>query len=71
MRFARRMASGWGRAARIVAGLVLIASGLYLQSVLGMVIAVVGGVAFVAGVFNFCLFAPLLGGPFNGRRLAA
>ena len=71
MGFARWMAGGWGRAARVVAGLALIAFGLYLQSAWGMVIAVVGVVPLVASLFNFCMFAPLFGGPFNGRRFAA
>jgi hypothetical protein len=57
--------------ARIVAGLVLVAIGLYLQSTWGIVIAVVGLVPLLAGVFNLCLLAPLFGGPLNGRRLAA
>jgi hypothetical protein len=35
----------------------------------GLVLALAGAVPFVAGVFNFCLFAPLFGGPFLGRRL--
>jgi hypothetical protein len=64
------MASVWGRVARIVAGLVLITIGLYLQNTWGIVIAIVGLAPLLAGVFNFCLFAPLFGGPFNARRLA-
>lgn len=35
MTFAKWMATGWGRAARILAGLVLIAFGLYLHRHLG------------------------------------
>jgi hypothetical protein len=70
MEFATLMASVWGRVARIVAGLVVIAIGLYLQNTWGIVIAMVGLAPLLAGVFNFCLFAPLFGGPFNGRRLA-
>jgi phosphoribosylcarboxyaminoimidazole (NCAIR) mutase len=64
------MASVWGRVARFVAGLVLIAIGLYLQNTWGIVIAIAGLAPLLAGVFNFCLFAPLFGGPFSGRRLA-
>ncbi len=70
MAFATWMASGWGRVTRIVAGLVLIAIGLYLQSTWGIVIAIVGLAPLLAGGFNVCLFAPLFGGPFNARRLA-
>jgi hypothetical protein len=70
MAFATWMASVWGRVARIIAGLVLIAIGLYLQNTWGIVIAIVGLAPLLAGVFNFCLFAPLFGGPFNARRLA-
>jgi sulfite exporter TauE/SafE len=64
------MASVWGRVARIVAGLFLIAIGLYLQNTWGIVIAIIGLAPLLAGVFNFCVFAPLFGGPFNARRLA-
>ncbi len=70
MAFARWMASGWGRVARIVAGLILIGLGLYLQNPWGLVVAIIGLAPLAAGVFNFCLFAPLFGGPFNGRSLA-
>jgi hypothetical protein len=71
MAFATWMASFWGRAARIVAGLVLIAIGLYLQNAWGIVISIVGIAPLLAGVFNFCLFAPLFGGPFSARRLVS
>jgi len=65
------MASFWGRAARIVAGLVLIAIGLYLRNTRGVVISIVGIAPLLAGVFNFCLFAPLFGVPFSARRLVS
>jgi len=64
------MASSWGRVARIVAGLIVVAFGLYLQNTWGLVVAIIGLAPLAAGVFNFCLFAPLFGGPFNGRSLA-
>jgi DUF2892 family protein len=69
MAFARWMAAGWGRIARIVAGLILVAVGLYMQSTWGFVMVIIGLVPLTAGVFNFCLFAPLFGAPFNSRRL--
>ncbi len=70
MAYAKWMASGWVRVARIVAGLIVVATGLYLQNAWGLVVAIIGLAPLAAGVFNFCLFAPLFGGPFNGRSLA-
>jgi hypothetical protein len=70
MAFGKFMASGYGRVARIVAGLVLIGFGLYLQNAWGIVVAVVGLVPLAAGVFNVCLFAPIFGAPLNGRSAA-
>src|SRR5258708_28780312 len=69
MAFARFMATGAGRILRIVAGLVLIGFGLYLQSTVGIVVAVIGLVPLLAGVLNVCLIAPILGVPFSGREL--
>lgn len=71
MAFAKFMASGYGRIARIIAGLLLIGVGLYIQNGWSIVVATVGLVPVFAGVFNVCVFAPLFGGPFNGRNLAA
>lgn len=34
-------------------------------------IAVVGAVVFLAGALDFCIFAPLVGMPFSGRKLRA
>lgn len=70
MAFAEWMAKPAGRILRIAAGLVLIGVGLYVQGVLGILIAIVGVVPVLAGVFNFCLIAPFLGVPFRGRSLA-
>ena len=72
MSFARFMASPAGRAIRILAGVLLALVGLlWLGGTGGAILALVGAVPFVAGVFNFCLFAPLFGGPFLGRKLSA
>ncbi len=48
----------------------MIGVGLYVQGVWGRVIAIVGVVPLLAGVFNSCLIAPVLGAPFSGRRPA-
>ena len=64
------LASTAGRITRIVAGLILIGIGLALvRGTLGYVLAVVGLVPLAAGVFDFCVFAPLASYPFQGPRL--
>ncbi|MEZ4553320.1 MAG: DUF2892 domain-containing protein [Dehalococcoidia bacterium] len=64
------LASTAGRVTRAVAGLALIALGLgAIGGTTGIVVAVVGVVPLAAGVFDFCVFAPLFGRPFNGPRL--
>ena len=69
MAFARFMASFWGRAIRVVAGLLLIWWGVTMGSVVGWVIALVGLVVTLAGLFNFCGLAPLFGGPFLAKDI--
>ncbi len=64
--------SGAGRALRVVAGLVLIGVGLaVLRGPGGVIVAVVGLVPLAAGVFDVCLFAPLVGLPFLGPAVRA
>ena len=64
------LASPAGRITRIVAGLVLIVLGLALVGGWrGYVMTAVGLVPLAAGVFDFCVFAPLFGRPFIGKRL--
>ncbi len=64
------LASSGGRIVRAVAGLILIALGIWLVSgAWGWVLIVVGLVPLAAGVFDFCVFAPLFGLPFVGERL--
>lgn len=66
------MASGAGRLLRIVAGIALIAVGLLaVQGTTGIVIAVIGVVPLLAGLLDFCLFAPLFGCPLSGARIRA
>ncbi len=70
MEFARFMSSSFGRLLRIVAGLVLIVLGLaVVHGTGGFILAIVGLVPLVAGLFNFCVFAPLFGGPFLAKDL--
>lgn len=75
MAFVRFMASGAGRALRIVAGLAIIAIGIYLLTAgnitAGTIVAVVGLVPFLAGAFDFCILAPLFGAPFSGAKARA
>jgi hypothetical protein len=66
------LASPTGRITRIVAGAALVAWGLLgLAGATGIVIAVVGLVPLVAGLFDFCVFAPLFGLPLNGPKIRA
>lgn len=66
------MASTTGRIVRIVAGIALIAWGLWgLGGTTGIIVAVVGAVPLLAGVFDFCVFAPLFGNPLSGPKIRA
>ncbi len=66
------MASTNGRIARIVAGIALIIWGLLgLSGVTGIVVIVIGLLPLAAGVFDFCMFAPLFGAPLSGSKIRA
>ena len=68
--FFRFMASPAGRAVRIIAGLVLILAGLWwITGVAGWIVALIGLVPLAAGLFDWCVFAPLFGLPFLGSYL--
>ena len=70
MEFARFMSSSFGRILRMLAGLALIVVGLAaVHGAVGLILAVVGVVVFAAGLFNFCIFAPLFGGPFWAKDI--
>lgn len=67
MSVARFMATGIGRALRIILGVVLIAVGLLaVGGTAGWIIALVGLIPIAAGAFNFCIIAPLIGAPLRG-----
>jgi hypothetical protein len=64
------LASPAGRAIRIIAGLVLILAGFWwITGIVGWIVALIGLVPLAAGVFDWCVFAPLFGMPFLGPYL--
>jgi hypothetical protein len=64
------MASPTGRIVRIVAGLALVLIGLLvLGGTGGWILAIVGLVPLLAGLFDRCVFAPLAKLPFVGEKL--
>ncbi len=70
--FVKFMASPAGRITRIVAGIVLIVLGLLvIHGVGGIFVAFVGLVPLLAGLFDFCVFAPLFGAPMSGPKIRA
>jgi len=70
--FVSFMASTSGRIVRVVAGIALIAWGLWgLGGTTGIIVALVGAVPFLAGLFDFCVFAPLFGNPLSGKKIRA
>jgi hypothetical protein len=70
--FVKFMASPAGRITRIVAGLILVALGLWVMSGTGgIIVAVIGLVPLLAGIFDFCVFAPLFGDPLSGPKIRA
>jgi type IV secretory pathway VirB2 component (pilin) len=70
--FFKFMASTAGRIARIIAGLVLIALGIWAVSGIGgWILVIIGLVPLLAGLFDRCVFAPLAKLPFNGADLRA
>jgi hypothetical protein len=70
--FVSFMASTTGRLVRSVAGMALIATGLLaVGGTGGTLIAVVGLVPLLAGLLDFCLFAPLFGDPLSGPKIRA
>lgn len=69
--FGQFMASGAGRLLRIVAGIALIAWGLSMDNAGGYVIAAIGAVPLLAGMFDFCVITGLFGGLWSGERVRA
>jgi len=62
------MAGPVGRGVRILAGVALIALGWSrLGTTSGTLLMIVGLLPLLAGIFNVCLIAPIIGAPFSGR----
>jgi hypothetical protein len=70
--FVKFMASAAGRITRVVAGIILVVLGLLvIHGVGGYIVAIIGLVPLVAGLFDFCVFAPLFGAPMSGPKIRA
>jgi hypothetical protein len=70
--FVKFLASPTGRVIRALAGIALIAWGLLgLGGTTGIIVAVIGVVPLAAGLFDFCVFAPLFGAPLSGQKIRA
>jgi hypothetical protein len=68
--FIKFMVSTAGRLVRIVAGIALVLWGMLgIGGTAGTLLAIVGLVPFVAGLFDFCIFAPLFGAPLSGPQI--
>ncbi len=73
MGFGKFMSSMSGRLLRIVVGTALVVAGwLWIGGIWGIVVAVVGLVPLVAGLFDVCLISALfMGTPLKGEDLRA
>jgi len=68
--FIKFMASTAGRVTRVIAGLALLLWGIMvLAGTTGIVVAIIGLVPLLAGLFDFCVFAPLFGAPLSGPQI--
>ena len=68
--FSKFLASTVGRVVRSVAGiLIIILAYMYLDSPWNYVGMAFGLLPFLAGVLDFCIFAPLAKLPFSGKDL--
>lgn len=68
--FIKFMASTAGRVTRVAAGIVLVVWGLLgIGGTAGIGVAIVGLIPLLAGLFDFCVFAPLFGAPLSGPQI--
>lgn len=66
--FVKLMVSPAGRLFRILAGLVLIAIGVFTYRTVNWTFVIIGIIPLSAGLFDFCLLAPLFGYKFSGKK---
>ncbi|WP_432264670.1 YgaP family membrane protein [Autumnicola psychrophila] len=66
--FVRSMVNKGGRTLRIIVGLVLIAVGAFFSADIKWTLILIGIIPLAAGLFDFCLLAPLMGYNLNGRK---
>ena len=71
--FVKFMASKNGRITRIVIGAILIILGFFVVENLttGVILMIIGVIPLAAGIFDFCLVAPLVGMPISGAKIRA
>lgn len=70
--FAQFISSSAGRGLRIVAGLAIIALGLFVVGGLpGYAVAAIGLVPLLAGATDNCILSPIFGGPLRGSEIRA
>lgn len=68
--FFKFMSSTAGRWTRAIAGIILIILGLFvLEGTTAWVVGIIGIVPLAAGLFDWCIFAPLFRLPFGGSEL--
>jgi len=68
--FFKFMSSAAGRWARAIAGIILIVLGLFvLEGTTAWIVGIIGIVPLAAGLFDWCIFAPLFRLPFGGSEL--
>jgi hypothetical protein len=68
--FIKFMVSKSGRIVRILAGIALIVWGLLgLSGTAGYIVAAIGLVPLLAGLLDFCVFAPLFGYALSGAKI--
>jgi hypothetical protein len=71
-RLGQFLASGVGRAVRVLGGIALVAGGLLaFGGTAGIIMAAIGLVPLLAGTFDVCVFSALFGGPFPGATIRA
>jgi hypothetical protein len=63
------MAGPAGRLIRFVAGVVLVIIAYFVGGAWLYVLGIVGLVVLAAGLFDFCIFAPLAGLPLSGKAI--